>query len=82
MEKPAGISSCELRELADLAQSRDVRCALASIIDFIPSSKVASLVDNNTIGPLMFIRARYGTAGVWVTTGSGVRTQNYPEAAN
>jgi predicted dehydrogenase len=64
VEKPGGISSQEVRELADLAQSRDVRVRVGFNHRFHPAlQKARELVDNNTIGPLMFIRGRYGHGG-------------------
>jgi predicted dehydrogenase len=64
VEKPAGISSRELRELADAVRSRDVRVRVGFNHRFHPAlQKARELVDAGAIGPLMFVRARYGHGG-------------------
>jgi predicted dehydrogenase len=64
VEKPAGISSREVRELADAARSRDVRVRVGFNHRFHTAlQKARELVDAGAIGPLMFVRARYGHGG-------------------
>jgi len=64
VEKPAGISLEQVSEIADVAAARNVRVRIGFNHRFHPAlRKARELVDNGAIGPLMFVRARYGHGG-------------------
>jgi predicted dehydrogenase len=64
VEKPGGISSQQLREVADAASACDVRVRIGFNHRFHSAlRKARELVDSGAVGPLMFLRARYGHGG-------------------
>lgn len=64
VEKPAGISSAEIIELEALAATYGVRVRVGYNHRYHPSfRKARELVDSGVLGPLMFIRGRYGHGG-------------------
>jgi predicted dehydrogenase len=64
VEKPAGLRSEELRELSQLARSRQVRVRVGFNLRFHRAFLNArQLVDEGVLGPLLFLRARYGHGG-------------------
>jgi predicted dehydrogenase len=64
IEKPGGLSAAQLRELRAIATEKSVRVRLGYNHRFHPAlQKARSLVDAGAIGPLMFLRARYGHGG-------------------
>jgi predicted dehydrogenase len=64
VEKPAGVSPQQLSELADAASARNVRVRIGFNHRFHPAlQKAREIVDSGAIGPLMFLRARYGHGG-------------------
>jgi predicted dehydrogenase len=64
VEKPAGISAGEIRELENLAAEQKVVVRVGYNHRFHPSfQKAREIVDSGVIGPLMFIRGRYGHGG-------------------
>lgn len=64
VEKPAGISANDIRELENLAAEHNVAVRVGYNHRFHPSfQKAREIVDSGAIGPLMFIRGRYGHGG-------------------
>jgi len=64
VEKPAGVSPQQVGEVADAASARNVRVRVGFNHRFHPAlRKARELVDSGAIGPLMFLRARYGHGG-------------------
>jgi predicted dehydrogenase len=64
IEKPGAISAAELLRLRDAAQEAGVRVRLGYNHRFHPAlRKARELVDAGALGPLMFLRARYGHGG-------------------
>ncbi len=64
VEKPAGISLAEVDRLAALARERRVAVKVGFNHRFHPAVlETRRLVDQGALGPLMFMRARYGHGG-------------------
>jgi predicted dehydrogenase len=64
IEKPAGLSPQQVAEVADAASARNVLVRVGFNHRFHPAlRKARELVDRGAIGPLMFLRARYGHGG-------------------
>ncbi len=64
IEKPAGLSPQQVGEIADAASANNVLVRVGFNHRFHPAlRKARELVDSGTIGPLMFLRARYGHGG-------------------
>ena len=64
VEKPAGISVEEIEGLMTLAAEKEVCVRVGCNHRFHPAlQKARELVDSGVLGPLMFIRARYGHGG-------------------
>jgi predicted dehydrogenase len=64
VEKPGGISAAQLHELRTAAQTTGARVRLGYNHRFHPALKKArELVDSGALGPLMFLRGRYGHGG-------------------
>lgn len=64
IEKPAGISAAEIRELEVLATLHGVGVRVGYNHRYHPSfQKAREIVDSGALGPLMFIRGRYGHGG-------------------
>lgn len=64
VEKPGAISSAQLREIATASNANGIRVRLGYNHRFHPSLHMARrLVDEGALGPLMFLRARYGHGG-------------------
>jgi len=63
VEKPGALNAAELRELRD-ATPKGVRVRVSFNHRYHPAiQKARSLVDEGSLGPLMFIRGRYGHGG-------------------
>ena len=84
VEKPAGRTAPELEELAQaLAAQRGVRVRVGFNLRYHRAFRQArQLVDSGELGPLMFLRARYGHGGRPAMTGSGARNRSVPGAGN
>jgi predicted dehydrogenase len=64
IEKPGALGSGELRQLAKSASARDVRVRVGYNHRFHPAlQKARELFDSGVLGPLMFLRGRYGHGG-------------------
>lgn len=64
VEKPAGVSVAEIDCLAELARARGVAVKVGFNHRFHPALLgMQRLVDEGRLGPLMFLRARYGHGG-------------------
>ncbi len=64
VEKPAARTVAELDALADAARVRSVRVRVGYNHRYHPAlQKARAIVDSGVLGPLMFIRARYGHGG-------------------
>jgi predicted dehydrogenase len=64
VEKPAGIGLAPVRELAAAAAARGVPVRVGFNHRYHPAFLAArAIVDSGELGPLMFIRARYGHGG-------------------
>jgi predicted dehydrogenase len=64
VEKPGGLNSAQLREVQAAAAQSGVRVRLGYNHRFHPGmQKARELIDAGSIGPLMFLRARYGHGG-------------------
>ena len=64
VEKPGAISSSQLRELQAAAAQHGVYVRLGYNHRFHPAlRKARELVDSGALGPLMFVRGRYGHGG-------------------
>lgn len=64
VEKPAGISVAEIDALSEVAKESGVLVRVGYNHRFHPAlAKARELVDAGAVGPLMFIRARYGHGG-------------------
>jgi predicted dehydrogenase len=64
IEKPAGRSVEEIRPIAALARSRGLVAKVGFNHRFHPAFlKARDIVDQGTLGPLMFVRGRYGHGG-------------------
>ncbi len=63
-EKPGAISAAQLTEIAAAAKKTGARVRLGYNHRFHPSlQKARALVDSGVLGPLMFLRGRYGHGG-------------------
>jgi predicted dehydrogenase len=64
LEKPGAIRAAELREIATAAGASGARVRIGYNHRFHPAfQKARALVDAGALGPLMFLRARYGHGG-------------------
>jgi predicted dehydrogenase len=64
VEKPAGISLAEIEDLMALADEKKVCVRVGYNHRFHPAvQKARELVDAGVLGPLMFVRGRYGHGG-------------------
>lgn len=64
LEKPGGLNSGQLRALAALAERTGARVRLGYNHRFHPALRQArALLDAGELGPLMFLRGRYGHGG-------------------
>jgi len=64
VEKPAALHVDELRELPRLAADRDVRVRVGFNLRYHRAFRQArQLIESGALGPLMFLRARYGHGG-------------------
>uniref|UniRef100_UPI00404AAF0F Gfo/Idh/MocA family protein n=2 Tax=Cephaloticoccus sp. TaxID=1985742 RepID=UPI00404AAF0F len=64
MEKPGGLNAGQLRVLAAAAAAGQVQVRLGYNHRFHPSlQKARALIDSGALGPLMFLRGRYGHGG-------------------
>jgi predicted dehydrogenase len=64
LEKPGAFTAKALRELEAAAKAADVRVRLGYNHRFHPAiQQTRKLVDDGALGPLMFLRARYGHGG-------------------
>lgn len=64
VEKPGALNAAQLRVLRDAARLRGVRVRIGYNHRFHPALLQArTLVDQGALGPLMFLRARYGHGG-------------------
>lgn len=64
VEKPCAINSNQIRELISASKSHNVKVKVGYTLRSHPALiQAKELVDSNTIGDLMFIRARYGHGG-------------------
>jgi predicted dehydrogenase len=63
-EKPGALNAAQLRTIRDAAQKSGARVRLGYNHRFHPAlQKARELVDGGALGPLMFLRARYGHGG-------------------
>jgi predicted dehydrogenase len=64
VEKPGALNAAQLRTLRDAARSASVRVRLGYNHRFHPAlQKARALLDSGVLGPLMFLRGRYGHGG-------------------
>jgi predicted dehydrogenase len=64
VEKPGGLNAAELREVQAAAAQTGARVRLGYNHRFHPAlQKAREYVDSGVLGPLMFLRARYGHGG-------------------
>jgi len=64
LEKPGALNAAQLRVIRSAATKTDVRVRLGYNHRFHPAlQKARTLLDAGTLGPLMFLRARYGHGG-------------------
>jgi len=64
VEKPGALNAAQLRAVRDAAQKTGARVRLGYNHRFHPAlRKARELVDSGVMGPLMFLRARYGHGG-------------------
>jgi predicted dehydrogenase len=64
LEKPAGVSVAEIEELQKLAVEHRVAVRVGYNHRYHPSlQKAREIVDSGVIGPLMYVRGRYGHGG-------------------
>jgi len=64
IEKPGALNASELRELVEPSVARDVRVRIGYNHRFHPGlRKAREIVDSGVLGPLMFLRGRYGHGG-------------------
>ncbi len=64
MEKPGGLNAGQLRQVAAAADESDVRVRIGYNHRYHPAlQKARELVDTGALGPLMFLRGRYGHGG-------------------
>jgi predicted dehydrogenase len=64
VEKPGALNAAQLRTIRDVARKTGTRVRLGYNHRFHPAlQKARELVDSGALGPLMFLRARYGHGG-------------------
>ncbi len=64
VEKPGALNAAQLRTLRDAARATGAKVRLGYNHRFHPAlQKARELVDSGALGPLMFLRARYGHGG-------------------
>jgi len=64
VEKPGALNAGELRALVEPARAKGLRVRLGYNHRFHPGlAKARELVDSGSVGPLMFLRGRYGHGG-------------------
>ncbi len=64
VEKPGALNAAQLRTIREVAHQTGVRVRLGYNHRFHPAlQKARELVDRGVLGPLMFLRARYGHGG-------------------
>ena len=64
VEKPGALNAAQLRTIRDAAQKSGARVRLGYNHRFHPALlKARELIDSGALGPLMFLRARYGHGG-------------------
>ncbi len=64
VEKPGGISAAQLAEMREAATAKNVRVRVGYNHRFHPAfQKARELFEAGALGPMMFIRARYGHGG-------------------
>jgi predicted dehydrogenase len=64
VEKPGALNAAQLRTIRDAAQKSGARVRLGYNHRFHPAlQKTRAFIDAGTLGPLMFVRARYGHGG-------------------
>ena len=64
VEKPGALNAAQLRSIRDAAQQSGARVRLGYNHRFHPAlQKTRALIDEGALGPLMFLRARYGHGG-------------------
>ncbi|MSU51654.1 MAG: Gfo/Idh/MocA family oxidoreductase [Opitutus sp.] len=64
VEKPGALNAAQLRTVRDAAQQTGARVRLGYNHRFHPGlQKARALIDSGALGPLMFLRARYGHGG-------------------
>lgn len=64
IEKPGALNAAQLKTLRTAARERGVRVRLGYNHRFHPAlQKARALIDAGSLGPLMFLRARYGHGG-------------------
>ena len=64
VEKPGALNAAQLRTIRDAAQKSGARVRLGYNHRYHPAlQKARSLVDSGVMGPMMFLRARYGHGG-------------------
>jgi len=64
VEKPGALNAAQLRTIRDAAQRTGARVRLGYNHRFHPAlQKARELVDGGALGPLLFLRARYGHGG-------------------
>jgi predicted dehydrogenase len=64
IEKPGALHAAELRAIRSVAEAKGMRVRLGYNHRFHPGlSKAREIVDSGVLGPLMFIRGRYGHGG-------------------
>ncbi len=64
VEKPGALNAAQLRVLAQAAQEKNCRVRIGYNHRYHPSlQKARSLLESGALGPLMYLRARYGHGG-------------------
>jgi predicted dehydrogenase len=64
VEKPGALNAAQLRTIRDAAQKTGARVRLGYNHRYHPAlQKARALIDEGALGPLMFLRARYGHGG-------------------
>jgi predicted dehydrogenase len=64
IEKPGALAAAELREIETVAEEKGIRVRIGYNHRFHPAMRKArEIVDSRVLGPLMFLRGRYGHGG-------------------
>lgn len=64
VEKPGALNAAQLEEIREVAQAKGVRVRIGYNHRYHPAlQKARQLLDSGQMGPLMFLRARYGHGG-------------------